>query len=166
MTHLGIRGVLGALAVVVGVPALACLPRARRLDATLRPPPETELLAGIHMFAPLPPASLEFLARRLVTEEAATGTVIVRDGDPSDRFYVIARGRIEVTQGGRELRVEGPGDFFGEIGLLREVPRTAGVIALEDCVLLSLTRGDFLGAVRGTDASMAAASDVVTARMG
>jgi len=46
------------------------------------------------------------------------------------------------------------------------VPRTAGVTALEDCVLLSLTRGDFLGAVRGTDASMAAAYDVVTARMG
>ena len=70
MTHPASGGVLGALAVVVGVPALACLPRARRLDATLRPPPETELLAGIHMFAPLPPASLEFLARRLVTEEA------------------------------------------------------------------------------------------------
>ncbi len=166
LDQLGIRGVLGVLTLVVGLPALACLPRARRLDATLRPPPETELLAGIHMFAPLAPASLEFLARRLVAEEVDAGTVIVREGDPSDRFYVIARGRVDVTQGGRQLRVEGPGEFFGEIGLLREVPRTATVTAVEDARLLTLTREDFLAAVHGTDASMAAAYDIVTARMG
>ena len=166
LDHLGIRGVLGVLTLVVGLPALACLPRARRLDATLRPPPETELLAGIHMFAPLAPASLEFLARRLVAEEVDAGTVIVREGDPSDRFYVIARGRVDVTQGGQQLRVEGPGEFFGEIGLLREVPRTATVTAVEDARLLTLTREDFLAAVHGTDASMAAAYDIVTARMG
>jgi predicted MFS family arabinose efflux permease len=166
LDHLGIRGVLGVLTLVVGLPALAYLPRARRLDATLRPPPGTHLLAGIPMFSPLPPASLEFLARRLRTEEVAPGTVIVRQGAPSDRFYVIVRGRVEVTQGDQRLRVEGPGDFFGEIGLLRDVPRTATVTALDDTVLLTLTREDFLGAVQGTDASMSAAYDIVTARLG
>ena len=97
---------------------------------------------------------------------APAGTAIVREGDPSDRFYVIVRGRVEVTQGGRHLRVEGPGEFFGEIGLLRDVPRTATVTALEDTELVSLTREDFLGAVQGTDASMAAAYDIVTSRLG
>ena len=101
-----------------------------------------------------------------MAEEVDAGTVIVREGDPSDRFYVIARGRVEVTQGGRQLRFEGRGDFFGEIGLLREVPRTATVTAVEDSEMLTLTREDFLGAVHGTDASMAAAYDIVTARMG
>ena len=74
--------------------------------------------------------------------------------------------QVDVTQGGRQLRVEGPGEFFGEIGLLREVPRTATVTAVEDARLLTLTREDFLAAVHGTDASMAAAYDIVTARMG
>ena len=59
-----------------------------------------------------------------------------------------------------------PGDSFGEIGLLRTVPRTATVTATEDTELLTLTREDFLGAVQGTDASMAAAYDIVTSRLG
>jgi len=101
-----------------------------------------------------------------VTASTPEGTAVVREGDPSDRFYVIVAGRVEVTQGGRHLRVEGPGEFFGEIGLLRDVPRTATVTALEDVETLSLTREDFLGAVHGTDASMAAAYDIVTSRLG
>ena len=76
------------------------------------------------------------------------------------------RGRVEVTQGGRHLRTEGPGEFFGEIGLLRSVPRTATVTAAEDTDLVSLTREDFLGAVQGTEASMAAAYEIVTGRLG
>ena len=166
LDELGMRGVLSLLALLVGIPALAYLPRARRLDTTLRPPPGTDLLAGIAMFAPLAPASVEFLARRLVAESAAAGTAIVTQGEPSDRFLVIVRGTVDVTQDGHHLRIEGPGDFFGEIGLLRDVPRTATVTALEDTELVSLTREDFLGAVRGTDASMAAAYDIVTSRLG
>jgi MFS family permease len=166
LDELGLRGVLGLLALVVGIPALACIPRARRLDATLRPPAGTERLAGIPMFVPLAPAALEFLARRLATATVPAGTAIVRQGDPSDRFYVLVRGRVEVTQDGRHLRDEGPGEFFGEIGLLRDVPRTATVTALEEVETVSLTREDFLGAVLGTDASTAAAYDIVTARLG
>jgi len=166
LDELGLRGVLGLLAVVVGIPAAACIPRARRLDATLRPPAGTDLLAGIPMFAPLAPAALEFLARRLVTATAAAGTALVREGDPADRFYVIVRGRVEVTQGGQHLRDEGAGEFFGEIGLLRDVPRTATVTAVEEVETVSLTRDDFLGAVLGTDASTAAAYDIVTSRLG
>jgi hypothetical protein len=166
LDHLGVRGVLGILAAVVGVPALAYIPRARRLDASLRPPPGTDLLTGIPMFSPLAPASLEFLARRLVPRSAPAGTAIVSEGEPSDRFYLIVSGRVEVTQDGRALRVEGPGEFFGEIGLLRDVPRTATVTAVEDTELVSLFREDFLSAVQGTDASMAAAYDIVTSRLG
>ncbi|MGB7818117.1 MAG: MFS transporter [Ornithinibacter sp.] len=166
LSQLGIRGVLGVLVVLVGVPACAYIRRARRLDATLRPPAHTELLFGVPMFVPLAPAAVEFLARHLGERSAPTGTVIVREGDPADLFYVIVRGRVEVAQDGTVLRVEGPGDFFGEIGLLRQVPRTATVTALEDSELVTLTREDFLAAVQGTDASMAAAYDIVTGRLG
>jgi CRP-like cAMP-binding protein len=160
------RGLLGLLVAVVGVPALACIPRARRLDATLRPPVGTELLTGIPMFALLPPASVEFLARRLEAASVPAGTEIIRQGDVSDRFSIIVSGTVEVTQNGTHLRIEGPGEFFGEVGLLRNVPRTATVTALEDVEMLSLNRDDFLGAVLGTDASTAAAYDVVTSRLG
>ncbi len=108
LDHLGVRGVLGLLAVVVGLPALAYLPRARRLDASLRPPAGTDLLAGIPMFSPLAPASLEFLARRLVSRSAPAGTAIVRQGEPSDRFYLIVGGRVEVTQAGGRYASRGP----------------------------------------------------------
>ena len=166
LDELGMRGLLALLAVVVGVPALACIPRARRLDATLRPPPGTDLLAGIPMFASMPPASVEFLARRLETASVPAGTAIIRQGDVSDRFMVLVSGRVEVTQDGTHLRTEGPGEFFGEIGLLRNVARTATVTALDQVEMVSLTREDFLGAVLGTDASTAAAYDVVTSRLG
>ena len=129
------------------------------------PPAGTDLLAGIPIFAPLAPAALEFLARRLETATVRTGTAMVRQGDRSDRFYVVVRGG-PGHPGGQHLRDEGPGEFFGEIGLLRDVPRTATVTALEEVETVSLTREDFLGAVLGTDASTAAAYDIVTSRLG
>jgi CRP-like cAMP-binding protein len=89
----------------------------------------------------------------------------VREGDVSDRFLIITRGRVEVTQSGRLLRVEEAGDHVGEIGLLRDVPRTATVTAIEDAKLLALAREDFLEAVSGGEAR-AAADAVVTARLG
>ena len=79
---------------------------------------------------------------------------------------MIQSGRVEVTADGQHLRYEGPGDFFGEIGLLRDVPRTATVTAVEDTELLSLAREPFLDAVRGTDESLTAADDIVTRRLG
>ena len=89
-----------------------------------------------------------------------------REGESSDRFLVILSGRVEVTQDGQHLRFEGPGDFFGEIGLLRDVPRTATVTALEDTELRSLAREPFLDAVRGTDEALSAADDIVARRLG
>jgi MFS family permease len=162
----GLRWTLATLALVVGIPALLFVPRCLRLDATLRPPEGTELLRSIPIFAPMPPAAVEALAGRLVRETVLAGTTIIREGEGSDRFLVIESGRVEVTQDGQHLRFEGPGEFFGEIGLLRDVPRTATVTAVEDSQLLSLEREAFLDAVRGTDEAFAAADDIVVRRMG
>ena len=166
LDQIGLRWTLATLALVVGIPALLFIPRCLRLDATLRPPEGTELLRSIPIFAPMPPASVEALAGRLVRETALAGTTIIREGEGSDRFLVIESGRVEVTQDGRHLRFEGPGEFFGEIGLLRDVPRTATVTAVDDTQLLSLEREAFLDAVRGTDEAFAAADDIVVRRMG
>ena len=165
ISRFGLQWALAILALVVGIPALAFIPRCLRLDGTLRAPEGTALLRGISIFSPLSPVKIESLAGSLTTETASAGTAVVREGDVSDRFLVIVSGRVEVTQEGEHVRFEGPGEFFGEIGLLRDVPRTATVTAVEDTTLYSLAREDFLDAVRGVDESLAAADDVVMRRL-
>ncbi len=165
ISRFGLQWALAILALVVGIPALAFIPRCLRLDGTLRAPEGTALLRGISIFSPLSPVKIESLAGSLTTETASAGTAVVREGDVSDRFLVIVSGRVEVTQDGEHVRFEGPGEFFGEIGLLRDVPRTATVTAIEDTTLYSLARDDFLDAVRGVDESLAAADDVVMRRL-
>ncbi len=77
------------------------------------------------------------------------GTTVVEEGEPGDRFWVIERGRATVSIGGRHVRELGPGDSFGEIALLRDIPRTATVRAAEELVLQGLDRSVFIPAVTG-----------------
>jgi CRP-like cAMP-binding protein len=126
----------------------------------------TELLKSLALFRPLPPSTIEFLASRLECEQLTTGDVVMREGDAGDRFYVIAEGSVGVEVGGEERTELGPGEFFGEIALLKDVKRTATVIAREDSVVFSLRRDDFVPAVTGSAPTNAAAEEVVGARLG
>jgi CRP-like cAMP-binding protein len=91
---------------------------------------------------------------------------VVVEGEAGDRFYLIESGAVAVTQGGAELRREGPGDFFGEIALLRDVPRTATATAITDVSLVTLERAPFVAAVSGHASSTAEADSVIAARLG
>ncbi|MGN6576248.1 MAG: MFS transporter [Nocardioides sp.] len=162
---LGLRGALAVVGIGVAVLALIGLPRMRGLDSRLRRPAFLDRLEAVPMFAPLTPAVLESLARSLITVPVAAGEVVLREGEDSDRFYVIDSGLVEVTQEGTVVRREGPGDFFGEIGLLRDVPRTATITAVEDSVLVALEREDFLSAVTGEREARTAADEVVNRRL-
>lgn len=167
LIHLvGLRTSLAIVGAVITLLALAGLPRMRRLDLRLSPPAGLPLLKAIPIFAPLAPAVVESLARALVRVEVPAGRVFLREGDESDRFYVIETGMVEVTAAdGHVLRREGPGDFFGEIGLLRDVPRTATITAVADTTLQALGREEFLEAVTGQAESKLAADDVATRRL-
>jgi CRP-like cAMP-binding protein len=125
-----------------------------------------ELLKSLALFRPLPPPTLELLASRLEYEQLTAGDVVIREGDDGDRFYVIAEGRVTVQAGSGARTDLGPGDFFGEIALLRNIKRTATVIASEDSIVFSLRRDDFVPAVTGSAPSNAAADAVVGARLG
>ena len=134
-----------------------------RLDERLVPPAGLPLLRGIPWFALLAPATLESLARGLREVRVPAGTAVITEGDEGDAFYVIEEGTVTVTQEGRLLREQGPGDYFGEIALLQQVPRTATVTATTDVVLRSLDRAVFLGALSGESLTMA--GDVAATRL-
>jgi len=162
---LGLGGTLATVGVAVAVYAASTLPRMRRLDARLAEPEGLALLRSVALFEPLAPATQEALARRLEPVSVPAGSAVLREGEASDRFYLIVSGEVEVTQGNRVLRDERAGEFFGEIGLLRDVPRTATVTAVVDTELLALDRHDFLAAVTGVSESRSAAEEVVARRL-
>jgi hypothetical protein len=163
-------GVEGALVVsggflpVAGVLALGTL---RSLDrrAALPDPAAAALLRAIPLFRPLPQPAFELVASRLIPSEVPADAEVIREGDPGDRFFAIVDGEAAVTVAGREIARLGPGDYAGEIALLRDVPRTATVTALTDLRLLALEREDFLAAVTGSRPSAEAAAEVVERRL-
>ena len=163
---LGLRGALLAMGAVAAAYAVTTLPRMRRLDQRLQAPPDTDLLRGIAMFAPLASSSVEGLARASERRRLGPGEVVVTEGEPAHEFFVIVAGEVEVTHDGAVLRREGPGEVFGEIGLLRNVPRTATVTAVTDVELLVLGRKPFLETVSGTLESARAAEDLAWRRLG
>jgi CRP-like cAMP-binding protein len=101
-------------------------------------------LARIELIAGLPGEVLGKLAKRMEREEVAPGTAIVREGEPGDRFYVLFAGMLSVSWSAMGRRdVLRPGDYFGEVSLAMDVPRTATVTAMTPAVVASCDRATF-----------------------
>jgi MFS family permease len=163
----GDRWTLAIVGTPIVVAAAVAWPRFRRLDAeTARAPAFVDLLRSNPIFAPLPEAVLEQLARDARTQHAASGDRIITAGQRGDDFYVVIDGDAEVTASGKPPQLLHEGDSFGEIALLRDVPRTATVAAASDVELLVITRESFLSAVTGNPDSAATAHAVAAARLG
>ncbi|MEX2211068.1 MAG: MFS transporter [Gaiellaceae bacterium] len=163
---IGTRGTL--VAVGASLPVLAALswPRLRAIDAAAEAPTEQLKLLSEHpIFAPLPPPRLEQLAASLVERQVSAGETIVRQGAPGDDFYLVRAGLVRVTVDGAAAGELGPGEGFGEIALLRDVPRTATVEAVEDTTLYALDRDEFMSALAGHAESAAAAEGVAGRRL-
>lgn len=163
---LGTRGALIACGLLL--PALAALfaVRVRGIDGAAPPPfDRLTLVRGVPMFARLSVAATEQIASRLLAVDAAAGTTLMRRGDAGDRFYILAEGAVELVRDGRLITIDRPGDYLGEIALVRDVPRTATVTVRVDSRLYALERADFLDAVSGHSAGLAAAHAVVADRL-
>ena len=164
---LGIENALVVTGVLMPVLVAVLWPRVAAIDAAAPPPSPDELriLGAIPIFASLPGASLEHLAGRLVPMRLDPGTMIVREGDAGDRFYIVAEGTVEISEAGKPLSELEAGGYFGEIALLRDLPRTATVTSKTPVVLYALDREDFLAAVTSHAPSAQAADEVVSSRL-
>ena len=163
---LGSRDALIATGVFVPIVLVPLWPSLRRIDAEAVIAEEPlELLRRIEIFAELPEPVLERLAKGATAVSTAADQVVVAMGEVGNHFYVIASGRAAVELEDRATRELGPGDFFGEIALLRDVPRTATVRAIEPLQLYAIARDDFLAAVTGHDPTLAVAETIVVSRL-
>ena len=154
--------IVGATVASIVLASTAAL---RRIDTVALAPPGLELLRSVSLLSPLPEPILDRLARALVRVEVAEGDVVIREGDHGDRFYVVESGGVRVSKEGRFVTDLGPGDYVGEIALLRDVPRTATVTATAPTVLQALDREHFLPALTGQDEFTDAADTAITARL-
>ena len=162
----GARGTLITTGLLVMVLAAAFLPRLTAIDGRISAPgPDLALLRQVSFFRPLPFAIVEHLASELQSATYEPGDVIIRDGEPGERFYIIAQGQVRVSKDGKQLREMETGDSFGEIALLRRIPRTATVTAISRVEVRTLAREEFLAAVTGSPESVESAEEVVSTRL-
>ena len=163
---LGIRGALIATGLILPALAVITWRWVARADAdAVIPERELALLRGVPMLAPLPMTVLEQVAGDVSEVSYADGEPIIREGEVGDRFYILESGRTSVTSAGEERPELGPGDSFGEIALIRNVPRTASVVAIGAVKVFALDRDAFCSAVSGDLRSSRAAEEVVERRL-
>ena len=152
---LGAQGAFIAAGCFLPLTAVVCYGMLRRLDEGAAVPADVlALLMQVPILAVLAPRIVERMARDAVAEQVAEGKTIVRQGDVGTQFYCIASGRVSVDIDGSKIRHLGPGDWFGEIALLRDVPRTASVTALTDVSLWKVDHESFLASVTAVPRSV------------
>ncbi len=163
----GIRGALIVTGALLPLMTGLLFRQLARLDrGAIAAAANIDLLRSHPIFAPLPEPTIEALAAKLTPLSQAAGDIVFRQGDHGDRYYLIVDGRVDVEVDGQPARQLGPGDGFGEIALLRDVPRTATVTAATPVALDALERDDFLTAVAGHVESAERADAVATSRVG
>jgi CRP-like cAMP-binding protein len=97
----------------------------------------------VGLLAGLPGETLMRLGKQMEREEIAPGAVVVREGEDSDRFYVVFAGMLAVRNDLGQRGVLRPGDYFGEVAAAMGIPRTATVTAITPCVVASCDRATF-----------------------
>jgi predicted MFS family arabinose efflux permease len=134
------------------------------IEASLPPAARLDIVEQVPIFAPLSLAAKEQIAGDLTEESVEPGRVVTRQGGAGDLFYIVGEGDLTVQVDGAAPEPL-TGRFFGEIALLRDVPRTATVTAATHARLYSLRRDDFLDILAGHDRARTAANAVAAARL-
>lgn len=163
ISMLGVDGSMVFVGVALALMTVVLLPSLTRLDLHQeRATRVRNLLRAIPCFSPLPLPRLERLVQEAEALHLPAGTTLIRAGETGDAFYTLERGEVEIVE---FHRVQGPGSGFGEIALLRDVPRTATVRAITDIDALRISRPLFLGAVTAHGEARALADAMVAERL-
>lgn len=160
---IGTRGTFVAVGALLPLLVLTTLSRLRAVESSIVPTAHLEMLEAVPMFAPLSLATKEQLATALVEVRAEPDEIVIRKGDIGDHFYIVAEGELTVTVD-ETVRPTAAGAFFGEIALVRDIPRTATVRAVTHARLYTLHRDEFLAALSGHTRASTAAKAVADAR--
>jgi MFS family permease len=166
ISGVGIRTAL----IVTGafLPILAALTWRRLLTidrSAAIPTDQLAALQSVPMLAHLSLVTKEEIASRLAPITVEPDEEVIREGDPGDRFYILVTGEVDVSSSGQSIVTRSAPDYFGEIALLRDVPRTATVRARTPLTLFALEREDFLAAVTEHAAGRAASHAVIDERL-
>jgi MFS family permease len=162
----GIRGALVAIGLMTPAVVALIWSRLVRVDEGLGAEADTiERLRKVTMLRPLPVSTIEHLARNVREESVEPAETVIEQGQVGESFYVIVAGEAEVKENGHLLRVLSGGDSFGEIALLRDVPRTTTVRARTPLALYALDRRHFVPIVSGYSESATAAEMVIETRL-
>jgi MFS family permease len=158
----GLRTGLLVLGASVSLVALASLSALRRIDTVALAPEGLDLIRSVPLFAPLPERGIERLGRCAEVVSVRAGEEVFHVGDRGDRFYIIESGQAEVIITDQLSTHLEAGGSFGEIALLRDVPRQATVVATSDLVLRAIDRRVFLQVVTGHSETEAQADRMIT----
>ena len=104
---------------------------------------KTDLIAALPIFAKLEPRSQQAVATQARVVTPSAGTVLLREGEPAESFYVIVSGTVRVERGGRFVRSMSAGGFLGEVALMEGTERTATATCATDCELLEFGSIEF-----------------------
>ncbi len=163
----GLKAALFAPAVVALLLMAGLWRRIQKVDVSATVPQvEIQLLRSIPIFAALPAPSLEGIARDLEALKVSQGTVVIKEGERGDCYYAIAEGKLAVSRESQFLQMVSRGEGFGEIALIRDVPRQATVTASTDASLYTLGRELFVQAVTGNASAISAVGRVISGHLG
>jgi MFS family permease len=164
--RLGVPGAFVVAGAILPVAAVLVLPSMRRAESLADPDEaRSRLLRADPLLSTLSISIIEELATALRPVDFQAGDYLIREGEAGHVYLILAAGEAEVSQGGAHLQRVGPGDGVGEISLLRDVPRTASVQAIEDVAAYSLERSAFLAALTGHSAASSNADAIVDHRL-
>ena len=126
---------------------------------------KTEVLARVPLFRHCSPKDLAFVASRADEVDIESGRTLIRQGEPSDTFYVLLDGEATVDVDGASRPAMKAGDFFGEISMLDRGPATATVVAASPTRAMVMSHAQFRDAIKGNDALLAAVMTAMAERL-
>ncbi len=115
------------------------------------PDPKVDRLTRVPLFAAISKRDLEFVASRVDEVSLKPGQTLITQGQPTEAFFILESGHVRVTRAGKPMVRLGPGDFFGEIGMLDGGPATATVVTDGPVEVMVLSHSQFRDAIKGND---------------